>query len=86
MLKERVTELLNRYEYGDEIMTADDICKELETILDEEPYEEPLSYTLYVAIDKYEIAKLYAMRYGGMFNDCEDCFIEDLESIIGFER
>ena len=86
MLKERVTDLINRYEYGETIMTAMDVREELDTILDDEPWEEPLSTDLSDAIFVYVNNWRDAQRYPGHCDDGSDGFIEDIERIIGWEK
>lgn len=86
MLKKKVTELIDRYESGDEgWLTAEDVQEELETILEEEDYDDELSPKLYDALDEYALARYHASRGGGRIPDGSDEFIEKVEEIIGYE-
>lgn len=86
MLKERVKELMDRYESGDEWLSAIDVCEELEEILDEESYEDDLFQHLKGAIDGYILQRHYAERGGGRIPDGGDDFIREVERIIGYEN
>lgn len=85
MLKERVFELVNRYENCDEFLTAEDILAELEEIMDDEPWDEPISRPLQNAIDAYVLAQHEYERYGGHVDNGNDDFIEAIENAIGYE-
>ena len=85
MLKERVTELMDRYESGDEWLSAIDVCEELEEILDEESYEDDLFQHLKGSIDGYILQRHYAERGGGRIPDGGDDFIRDVERIIDYD-
>lgn len=84
MLHERVTELIDRYESGDEWLSAGDVMDELEDIMDEEEYDDELSPKLYDAIDEFVLARHHAERGGGRIPDGSDEFIEKIEEIIGY--
>lgn len=79
MLKDRVNELLNRYESGDEWLSAGDVLEELEEIMDEEPYDNDLSPKLCEAIDHYVLQCHEAEHGGGRIPDGSDEFIEELK-------
>ena len=79
MLKDRVNELLNRYEQGDEWLSAGDVLEELEEIMDEEPYDNDLSPKLSEAINHYVLQCHEAERGGGRIPDGSDEFIEELK-------
>ena len=79
MLKDRVNELLNRYEQGDEWLSAGDVLEELEEIMDEEPYDNDLSPKLSEAINHYILQCHEAERGGGRIPDGSDEFIEELK-------
>lgn len=85
MLHERVTELIDRYESGDEWLSAGDVMDELEDIMDEEEYDEELSPELYKAIEEYVLQRHEAERGGGRIPDGSDEFIEAIEEIIEYE-
>ena len=84
MLHERVTELIDRYESGDEWLSAGDVMDELEDIIDEEEYDEELSPKLYKAIEEYVLQRHEAERGGGRIPDGGDEFIEKIEEIIKY--
>lgn len=84
MLHERVTELIDRYECGDEWLSAYDVMDELEDILDEEEYDAEISAMLYDAISDYVLARHDADRGGGRIPDGSDEFIAKVEEIIGY--
>lgn len=84
MLHERVTELIDRYESGDEWLSAGDVMDELEDIMDEEEYDEELSPELYKAIEEYVLQRHEAERGGGRIPDGSDEFIEKVEDIIEY--
>lgn len=84
MLRERVTELIDRYESGDEWLSAGDVMDELEDIMDEEEYDEELSPKLYKAIEEYVLQRHEAERGGGRIPDGSDEFIEKVEDIIEY--
>ena len=86
MLKERVKELIDRYEYGDENLTEVDVREELDEILDDEPWEEPLSRHLSTAIFDYTNQWRESQKYGGRADDGGDEFIQNVEQIIGYEN
>lgn len=76
---------MNRYETGDDgWLSAGDVQEELETILDEEDYDEELSPKLYDALNDYILAQHDAERGGGRIPDGSDEFIATVERIIGY--
>ena len=77
---------MNRYEYGDATMTAMDVREELDDIIDDEPWEEPLSTDLCDAINVFVMNWRDAQKYAGRADDGSDGFIEDVERIIGFNE
>lgn len=77
---------MDRYEYGEENLTAMDVREELDAILDDETWEEPLSTDLSDAIFVYVNNWRDAQRYPGHCDDGSDGFIEDIERIIGYEN
>ena len=81
MLKDKVNELLNRYESGDEWLSAEDVLEELEEIMDEEPYDEDLSPKLCEAINHYVLQRHEAEHGGGRIPDGSNEFIEELKQI-----
>ena len=81
MLKDRVNELLNRYESGDEWLSAGDVLEELEEIMDEESYDNDLSPKLCEAINHYVLQCHEAEHGGGRIPDGSDEFIEELKQI-----
>ncbi len=86
MLKEKVTELMERYE-SDGNMLACDVKDEIEFILDSVPYdgsEINLEIGLRQALRDYVIAQYDAERYGGRIPDGGDDFIFEVERIIKF--
>ena len=85
MLKERVTELIDCYEYGDAILTPTDVRDELDEIIDEEPWEEPLSYQLSGAVFCFTNRYREARKYGGRVDDGGDDFIARVKELIGYE-
>lgn len=84
MLKERVTELMDRYEGCDEWLSARDVQEELEGIMDDEPWE-PMYEELQDALRDYVLAQYNASRGGGRIPDGGDEFIAAVERIIGYE-
>ena len=85
MLREKVIDLLNRYESGDDgWLSAYDVQEELEEILDEEDYDDELSPKLWDAIDEFVLARHHAERGGGRIPDGGDEFIEKLEEIMDY--
>lgn len=85
MLRERVTELIDRYESGDEWLSAGDVMEELEGIMDEEGYDEVISPKLYDAIKDFVLQRHESERGGGRIPDGSDEFIEAIEEIIEYE-
>ena len=87
MLKEKVTELMDRYESGDENLTAGDVMEELENILDEEEPGSELSEDLRVEVNELILANHQAARHGDHGGEslyyCER-FIAAVERIIGY--
>ena len=89
MLKERVKELIDRYENGEEWLSTIDVQDELEEILDEEPWgesEDLLYEYLKSEIDQYILQRHYAERGGGRIPDGGDDFIRRVEEIIGYNE
>ena len=89
MLKERITELMDRYERGEENLSAYDVMDELEDALEEEPYEEEnleLELALKDAIHTFILQRHDAERGGGRIPDGSDEFIAAVERIIGYEN
>lgn len=84
MLKERITELMDRYESGEEYLSEYDVQNELAEILDEE-YDEELSPKLEDAISDFLLARYEYERYAGHVSDGSDEFIEKIEEIIDYE-
>lgn len=85
MLKEKVTELMDRYESGDENLTATDVLSELETIMDEYGDNSDTDVYLSDAIRQFVWTKHQAKRYGGRCDDGSDEFIRDVERIIDYD-
>ncbi len=84
MLKEQVTKLMDRYESGDEHLTARDVCEELEIILDAEGDNSTMDMYLMDAIRQFVWTTHEAERYGGRVPDGGDDFIREVERIIGY--
>lgn len=84
MLKERVTDLMNRYENGDEWLSAYDVQDELEEIMDDEPWE-PLYDELQKAVNDFILSRHEAERGGGRIPDGSDEFIAEIERIVGYD-
>lgn len=82
MLRERVTELIDRYEGCDEWLSSVDVMEELEDIMDEEDYDDELSPKLYNAVSEYVLQRHEAERGGGRIPDGGDEFIADIKRII----
>lgn len=82
MLKEQVTKLMDRYESGDEHLTARDVCEELEIILDAEGDNSTMDVYLMDAIRQFVWTTHEAERYGGSCDDGGDDFIAEVERII----
>ena len=81
MLKDRVNELLNRYEQGDEWLSTENVLEELLDIMGEESRDPDLTPKLYDAIDRYVLQRHEAERGGGRIPDGSDEFIEELKQI-----
>lgn len=81
MLKDKVNELLNRYESGDEWLSAGDVLNELEEIMDEDYDDNELWSKLYEATCHYVSQRHEAERGGGRIPDGSDEFIEELKQI-----
>lgn len=84
MLKEQVTKLMDRYESGDENLTARDVCEELEIILDAEGDNSTMDVYLMDAIRQFVWTRHEAERYGGRCDDGGETFIHEVERIIGY--
>lgn len=85
MLKERVKDLMDRYEGCVEWLSAGDVLDELEEIMDEEDYDDELSPMIQNAINNFVLQRYEAERFGGRIPDGSDEFIEKIEEIIGYE-
>ena len=86
MLKKRVTNLIVQYEYGaGGCITANEVLEELEEIMDDEPWDEPISRPLQNAIGAYILARYEYERYGAHVDNGNDEFIEALEKAIDYE-
>lgn len=80
---------MDRYESGDEWLSAIDVQEELENILTDEPYDDAnlkLEMDLTGALHDYIIARHEAERGGGRIPDGSDEFIAAVERIIGYEN
>lgn len=87
MLKEQVTKLMDRYESGDENLTASDVLSELEEIMDNLDAEDAgsiMDVYLMDAIRQFVWTSHQASRYGGRVDDGSDEFIREVERIIGY--
>lgn len=84
MLKERIKELMDRYESGDENLTASDVLSELEEIMDEHGDNSETDVYLMDAIRQFVWTKHEAERYGGRCDDGGESFIHEVERIIGY--
>lgn len=84
MLKEKVTKLMDRYESGEENLTASDVLSELEEIMDEHGDNSETDVYLMDAIRQFVWTKHEAERYGGRVDDGGDDFIAEVERIIGY--
>jgi len=73
---------MDRYEYGEAIMTAMDVRDELDEIIDEEPWEEPLTVELTKAVFTFTTRRRESKKYGGRVDDGGDDFIAEVERII----
>jgi predicted RNA-binding Zn-ribbon protein involved in translation (DUF1610 family) len=85
MLKEKVTELMDRYEDGIENLTANDVLAELETIMDEYGDNSDMDVYLSDTIRQFVWTKHQAERYGGRCDDGSDEFIREVERLIDFQ-
>ena len=87
MLKERVIDLINRYESGDDgWLTPGDVQEELEEIMDQEPYDNELSPKLSDAVNNYILQQHEADRGGGRIPDGGDEFIEEIKQASGWSQ
>lgn len=86
MLKERVKELIDRYESGDENLTEIDVCEELEQIMDEEGDNSDLDVYLMDAIRQYVWARHECARWGGHCSDGSEEFLAEVKRLIGYEN
>ena len=75
---------MDRYESGDEHLTARDVCEELEIILDAEGDNSTMDMYLMDAIRQFVWTTHEAERYGGRVDDGGDDFIAEVERIIGY--
>ena len=83
MLKEKVTELIDRYESGEEHLTASDVLNELEGIMDEYGDNSEMDISLMDAIRQFVWTKHVAERYGCGYSGSDE-FIREVERIIGY--
>jgi hypothetical protein len=99
MLKDRLTELMNHYEYPGEYENdedydyaysdAGDVLESVERIMEEEPYDVAnfqMEMDLHDAIREYVLQMHDAERGGGRIPDGSDEFIAAVERIIGYEN
>lgn len=86
MLKEKVTELMDRYESGDENLTASEVLNELESIMDEFGDNSNMDVCLMDAVRQFIWTKHEAKRSGGRCDDGGDDFIAEVERIIDYEN
>lgn len=87
MIKERITKLIDRYEDGEENLTAGDVLAEIEQIVDEEPCQNTdMEIYLQDAIRQFVWMRHEAARYGGRCDDGSDTFISDVKRIVGYEN
>lgn len=84
MLKERVKELMDRYEYEGVGLTAVDVLDELQIILDEEGDNSDLDVYLMDAVRQFVWQRHEYERYGGRCDDGGETFIHEVERIIGY--
>lgn len=75
---------MDRYESGDENLTARDVCEELEIILDAEGDNSTMDVYLMDAIRQFVWTRHEAERYGGRCDDGGETFIHEVERIIGY--
>ena len=79
---------MDRYESGDEWLSAVDVQEELENIMADEPYDAAnlqMEMDLTGALRDFIIAQHEAGRGGGRIPDGSDEFIAAVERIIGYE-
>ena len=86
MLKKIVYNLLERYEFpGNEILTAGDVCEELQEILDVY-HEWEISDYLQEAIDRFAVTQRNYNRYcGHCGDDGSEDFIAEVKRIVGYK-
>ena len=75
---------MDRYESGDENLTASDVLSELEEIMDEHGDNSETDVYLMDAIRQFVWTTHEAERYGGRVPDGGDDFIREVERIIGY--
>lgn len=85
MLKERVTDLLDEYEFGADIMTPHDVMEELQDIIDDEPCNQ-LTDDLRNAINEYIIDRHDYIRYHGHCSEGGEEFIAEVKRLVGYEE
>lgn len=79
-------DLMDRYEYGDEIMTPQDVMERLEYHLDENDGDDHhLCQMLLGIIRRYKEALQDYADWGGHCDDGSDEFIESLEALIPYD-
>lgn len=74
-----------RYDYGNDIYTADDVLEELKEIVDEEPYDSELTDKLNKAINNFILAREECNRYHGHCDDGSEEFLNEVALIVGYE-
>ena len=86
MLKDKIIALMERYEYPNgEILTASDVCEELQEILDV-CYDCDISDYLQDAIDCYAVTQMSYNRYcGHCGDDGSEDFIAEVKRIVGYK-
>lgn len=87
MLKQKIKEIIDRYEYANDFLTGRDIQEEIENVLCEEPYEsanEEIECGLQNALRDYIIAQRESEKGGGRIPDGSDEFIAAVELVIGY--
>lgn len=86
MLKDKIIALLERYEQPNgEILTASDVCEELQEILDVY-HEWEISDYLQEAIDRFAVTQMSYNRYcGHCGDDGSEDFIAEVKRIVGYK-
>lgn len=89
MLKQKIKEIIDRYENANEFLTASDIQEEIENVICNEPYDsanEDIECGLQNALRDYIIAQRESEKYGGRIPDGSDEFIAAVEQVIGYKN